>query len=146
MKPIFGLTLHRPWSWAMVHGSKRIENRSWPPPADLIGGYIALHAGKTWDYEGAAKVITVHPEMPRSAGEHPLGVIGVARLAGVVQDAGEVTAEQQRWFFGEFGWVLADVVALPKPVPCRGFQGLWPLPVDVLARVRAKYSEARRVG
>lgn len=34
---------------------------------------------------------------------------------------------QVRWFFGPIGYLLRDVVELPKPVPCRGWQGFWTL-------------------
>jgi hypothetical protein len=150
MREIRGLTLHRPWAWAMTRGSKRIENRVWAPPPAIVGGYVALHAGKTWDYEGAEYIRRLHPEMPGSASEHPLGIVGVARVVDVILeerdngfDEDPLPEDQDRWFFGPFGWLLADVVAIP-PVPCRGMQGLWPLPADVLARVRELYAEARR--
>jgi activating signal cointegrator 1 len=35
--------------------------------------------------------------------------------------------DQARWFFGPVGYVLRDVRALAKPVPCRGWQGFWTL-------------------
>jgi hypothetical protein len=40
------------------------------------------------------------------------------------------------------GWVLDDVIALDEPVPCPGAQGLWQLPIDVEARVRAQIARA----
>lgn len=33
---------------------------------------------------------------------------------------------------GRFGFVLADVRALPKPIPCRGALGLWKLPFELI--------------
>jgi len=35
--------------------------------------------------------------------------------------------DQERWTFGPTVYVLADVVALETPVPCRGWQGFWTL-------------------
>lgn len=144
---MYGLTLWRPWSWSIVHGSKRIENRSWFRKS-LAGQWIALHAGKTWDYEGAAKIAEVHPEIPRSADAHPLGIVGVARVVGAYELWAEQAPEGMtweahgRWAFGPWCWVLDDVRAI-EPVPCRGAQGLWPLPADVLARVRERWKAAR---
>lgn len=48
------------------------------------------------------------------------------------------------WFVGgdAYGWVLADVIALPEPVSCKGAQGLWPLPADVEAQVREQLARA----
>jgi len=43
--------------------------------------------------------------------------------------------DQRRWFFGLIGYVLRDIRALATPVPCRGWQGFWTLPDDVVARV-----------
>ena len=37
------LTLRHPWVWAVAHLGKRIENRTWEPPEDLIGKHIAIH-------------------------------------------------------------------------------------------------------
>lgn len=143
---IAGLTLWRPWAWAIAHANKRIENRPWWRPS-LLGTYIAIHSGKTWDYEGAAKIGDVHPEMPRSADLHPLGIIGVARVVGCIQfddpQSPPIEPSQVKWFFGPFGWVLDDVVAFDVAVPCRGMQGLWPLPRNVLATVRTRWREAR---
>jgi hypothetical protein len=52
-----------------------------------------------------------------------------ARMTGVVTESADP------WFTGPYGWTLDDVVALPAPVPCRGAQGLWPVPDDVAALV-----------
>ncbi len=59
MTATHALTLHRPWPWAIIHGSKRVENRSWAPPAWLIGQRLAIHAGKRWDADGADYVESV---------------------------------------------------------------------------------------
>lgn len=138
----FAVTLWRPWAWAMAHGSKRVENRGTPLLRPALGGWLALHAGKTWDYDGAAKILGVHPEMPRSAGEHPVGIVAVARVRCEYCDPSGLPDDQRRWFFGPFGY-LCDVTPLPRAVPCRGAQGLWPLPPDVLAAVRSQWKAAR---
>lgn len=36
---------------------------------------------------------------------------------------------------GGYGWVLGNVRLLAEPIPCRGKQGLWTPPADVLAQV-----------
>ena len=46
-----GLTLHQPWAWAIAHAGKNVENRTWAPPAYMIGERIAIHAGKRFDEE-----------------------------------------------------------------------------------------------
>lgn len=47
------------------------------------------------------------------------------------------------WQFGDlgpgrFGWALSNVKRLAEPIPCRGAQGLWDVPADVEARIRAQ--------
>lgn len=49
-----------------------------------------------------------------------------------------LAADQRRWFFGPIGYVLRDVIALPTPVPCRGWQGFWTLNGDTTAKVNAQ--------
>jgi hypothetical protein len=46
---------------------------------------------------------------------------------------------------GQVGWYIADPVVLTKPIPCRGAQGLWEVPHDVLSQARDDFSaqEAR---
>ena len=47
------------------------------------------------------------------------------------------------WWIGPIGWVLTDI-ALPEPVPCKGFQGLWNLPADVESAVLAQLAKVPR--
>jgi hypothetical protein len=42
---MLALTVRHPWSWAIKYLEKRLENRSWAPPAHLIGQHIAIHGG-----------------------------------------------------------------------------------------------------
>jgi hypothetical protein len=47
------LTLWQPWSWAIAHAGKRIENRTWRPLGCVINQQIAIHAGKQLDLDAA---------------------------------------------------------------------------------------------
>ncbi len=138
---LLGLSLYQPWAYAVTHLGKRIENRPWAPWARVIGTTIALHATKARVDEHAAAAFiadlihTLPPldSLPRGA------IVGTARVVGFV------TRSDDPWFFGPYGWQLADVVALPEPIACRGMQGLWPVPPDVAARVLAAADRAREV-
>ena len=144
MKEIRGLTLWRPWSWAIAHAGKRIENRGYPPPGwrDRLGYYLAIHAGKKYDDEGAYWMQTeLGLTVPPDAG-CPQGIVAVARLAGYIGPAGPRCTDP--WFCGPFGWQLDQVVPLEPVVPCRGAQGLWTLPADVLQSVRVRWTDWRR--
>lgn len=135
---IRGLTLIRPWAWAIACAGKDVENRTWEPPRAMVGGWLAIHAGKKWDQDAADSIAnTFGVEVPGET-EQPSGVIiAVARLAAVVRDS------ESPWFGGPVGWTLDQVVQLPTPVACRGAQGLWMLPESVLERVHAGWAAAR---
>jgi hypothetical protein len=138
------LSLTRPWAWAILHGGKRVENRSWKPPSWVIGKIIALHAAKSYDptaiygihhamgFEPLAKACPVGEENhPHSA------IVGLARVTGFVDESNyqELPITQQAWFFGCYGWLLEDVQALASPVPCKGALSLWKLPEEVERQV-----------
>jgi hypothetical protein len=46
------LTLKAPWATAIAKLGKDIENRSWRPPAAIIGERIAIHEGAGLHREG----------------------------------------------------------------------------------------------
>lgn len=135
---LYALTIRQPWANCIIHGDKRIENRTWPPPEAVLGDYLAIHAGWMLDddtttshfvYDVMQMPLWKEDELVRGA------VLGVARLVEVVRESDD------RWFSGPYGWVLDDVVAI-EPIPCSGRQGVWELPTAVLATVRAHYHTA----
>ncbi len=76
------LTFYQPWGTAIVSGPKRIENRPWKAPDKLIGQTFLIHAGKTYDKDGAESIRELWPELPEDV---PQGcIIGAARLVAVV--------------------------------------------------------------
>jgi hypothetical protein len=154
------LTLIRPWSDAIVCGPKRVENRSWLPPPSLIGCHVAIHAGQKYDD---------HISWPGGwwpPGPSIEGIVGVARLAGVLDLRGskgngfvytpavgpDLTADERSrlealdkspWWVGPVGFFLTDVVRLPDPVECKGALYLWDVPCGPADRVREQWIKAR---
>lgn len=138
------LTLHRPWAWAIFHGGKAVENRSWKPPRAHIGKRIAIHAGKVYDRHAAELVALMLDLDGLPAAAEAEGVIGTALLVGVVGDGmrliegtgGTLTPlDIEPWFSGPFGWLLDDRRPLAQPILCSGAQGVWrlPTPIEVAA-------------
>jgi hypothetical protein len=170
------LTIIQPWA-SLIVGSptappqKPIENRSWPPPASMIGEQFAIHAGKKLELEEFEDVF-----LDKACGEctapfttpktFPLGaVVGVATLDRVVslqhardqlcwmgdrfrninpatRASWRLDEDALRWFFGRVGFVLRDRRHIATPVPCKGALGFWQLPGDVEAAIREQLGAA----
>lgn len=60
------MTVKQPWASLIASGEKRIENRSWRPPAALIGERIAIHAGAGWDKSGEKHTTARRGDLPQS--------------------------------------------------------------------------------
>ena len=146
------LTIHQPWNWLITHGHKPVENREWIPPKGTVGTRIALHAGKTLDTHAVDMLAGEGYPLPDG---YVLGAVeAVATIAGWVDDSRHgarapgvdqaviEAARDHRLYYGAIGWVLTEVIALPEPVPCRGFQKLWTLPSDVERAVLEQIARA----
>lgn len=147
------LTLWRPWSWAISHADKRIENRGWKPPDAMIGQHIAIHAGKRWDEDSAESLRRWFPGYEITDESIPSSrIVCVVQLLGWVHQDGMQSRGVpenrvgplccSRWMVGPFGWVLGEPLVLPEPVPCRGFQGVWAIPTTALSKVNEQTERA----
>lgn len=136
------ITLHQPWAHLVAHHGKDIENRTWPPPAKLIGRRIAIHAAKytpserrfsaaTWLKNREIHVRAFGHEMRKGC------VVAVATISGALKPSPDVETNEKWWITGHYGWLLDQVVALKEPIPCKGAQRIWYLPDDVAEKVRA---------
>ena len=130
------LTLWQPYASA-IGRVKRNETRSWPAPRCVWGQDIAIHAAaRKPDFED---VVDADAE---GITDLPLGaVVSIAWLTDCVKVAGmtswpvdrhgqPITTDATEIAWGDYSpgrwiWRLADVRFLPKPVFCRGAQGLW---------------------
>lgn len=152
------LSLSQPWCWAVLYAGKHIENRSWQPPLAMIGQQICIHAAKSWDGERkyhvkpgsherwrAGELLTptgylLHLGILNAPGRRDLyaagAIVGLATIDRVVTKPDTLPPDQRRWFFGEFGWVLTNVIAIPSPVPCAGKQGLWAVHSEIVGQIR----------
>jgi hypothetical protein len=129
------ITLSQPWADLVVYGTKRIENRSLTlqgPARALIGQQVAIHAGRKVEI---AVALLRGFTLPMQAGV----LTGVATVKSVhVYPWSELPRDQDVWANGPLLIELADVRALPTPIPCRGFLGFWPLITEFEARLRAQ--------
>lgn len=121
--PVYALTLHQPWATLILEYGKDIENRTWEPPATLKpGDRLWIHAGQTWDTEGAewARGLVDFPsDLPKGC------LLGHVRFDGCVRNS------DSPWFHGPWGWKFSDPVVIPEPVPMAGNRKLWrPYPIS----------------
>lgn len=130
------LSLWQPWASLIAIGEKRYETRAWWTP---YRGPLAIHAAKTWNAEvraaaeddEIAEALSCHGLL-RGCGL-PLGsIVATCRLVAChrMDDAllDSITDQEEAfgdWRIGRYAWELADVVALPEPIPAKGAQGLW---------------------
>jgi hypothetical protein len=157
------LTLWPEWAWAIAHRGKDIENRTWEPPRHLIGRWLAIHAGKHIGGRPGDKALLEGLEdlleMAEEAGaEIPvfsdlIPQIATSAVVAVVKVRGSIHGEAKGWYGGpqayngrnevvnNYGWQFDNIMALPTPVPCKGAQGLWPLPDEVVQAVRKQLYE-----
>jgi hypothetical protein len=137
------ITIHQPWASLIAIGAKHFETRSWHTE---YRGNIAIHVGEKEMFPGnpalSAIVNTLAAAIPKDDnGNIPLphgAIIAVAELVECYPTDGleSVYTKQYLKFqpneliFGDhtpgrYAWELANVRALPEPIPCRGRQGLW---------------------
>jgi hypothetical protein len=148
------VTLTQPWATLVVIGAKQIETRSWAtnyrgPLAIHAGKGLGPVGGK----RGFADVYSREPFRGALLAAMPDGmrfsfgaVIATGYLVGCEETDWAVEnngiykiiggtrrhwplTDQERAFGdytpGRFAWLLADVQALPEPIPAKGALGLW---------------------
>lgn len=138
-----GLTTWQPWAGLIADSYKTVENRSWMTHhTGLLAIHAASGAGPRADQEQAIATAARLAGLTRDVVERSMevrgAVVAVARLTGVCSLSLDVPPGEPPacgcgpWAFpGQRHFRLADVLALPEPVPCRGAQRLWQLPDDV---------------
>lgn len=128
--PRLALSIRQPWAWAIINEGKNIENRDWPT---RFRGPVCIHAAKgmtnlEWDdamdWIDRAFPVPLASQMGRrrsasgSVDAKRGGIIGVAEIVDCV------SSSASPWFFGRYGFVLANV----EPVeffPVKGALGFF---------------------
>lgn len=116
------LSIRQPWPHRIFYAGKDIENRDW---ATRYRGLFMIHAGKQCDLDEIQR---------HECTRYPIGgIVGVAEITDCV------VSSESEWFFGDFGFVLAN----PRPIeliPCPGQLNFFDPPPEVVAEVM------RRIG
>ena len=114
---IKALSIKQPYPHHIFHDGKDVENRDWPTKGR---GWFLIHAGVSTselDRKDAKDMA-----LPRG------GIVGAARIVDCV------TSMDSLWFYGDYGFVLKDAVAIPM-VPCKGQLGFFSVPPEIIAEV-----------
>lgn len=136
------LSLWQPYAAFITAGLKRVETRSWSPPVDAIGTTILIHAARRQvngaDRELMHRVgfdgslyygcVVVRARIAWAEQVRPAGLVSdrmLAHKAMLDPDLGD-------WSAGRWLWALDEVTPVWPPVPCRGRQGLWTVPPEML--------------
>lgn len=118
------LSVRQPWAWLIVNGHKDIENRSWPTK---VLGTVLVHASKGMtrdEYEAAEQTIGMHGmDIPLPAIED----LERGGIVGTVDIVGCTPLSTSPWFFGPYGFKLANAKPVPF-VPLLGKLGFFEAP------------------
>ena len=126
------LSIRQPWAWCIIHAAKDIENRNW---STSYRGPVLIHAAKGMtrdEYQDCLDTLRrdVRPfpaylTLPTFEALERGGIIGKARIVDCVSQ------HSSPWFFGRYGFVLADAEPLPFR-PSRGKLGFFDPDDDVV--------------
>lgn len=96
---IKALSIKQPYPHHIFYDGKDVENRDWPTKGR---GWFIIHAGVS-----KSELADSQHNLPRG------GIVGMARITDCVQ------AMESPWFFGRYGFVLADAFPVDL-IPCKG--------------------------
>ncbi len=129
------LSLSRPWDYVVLHCGEDIENRKWQAH---FRGRICVHRAKSWDEDGFRWLWShrfqlgidndVFPGLRQQQHCPQSGLVGEVDITDCV------TKSASPWYFGPYGFKLANPMAYEKIIPCRGSLKLWTVPDGILNR------------
>ncbi|MBR9779821.1 MAG: hypothetical protein GYB52_06780 [Rhodospirillales bacterium] len=110
--PELALSVRQPWGHRILFEGKDIENRD---RRTKVRGTIFVHSALTIEEEG--QELAERLRLP------------IGGLIGLVDIVDCVDKSDSKWFFGPYGYVLANPRPMPF-IPCRGMPGFFRPDVD----------------
>lgn len=126
------LSLWQPWASVMLLGPKDLENRPW---ATNYRGPLLVHAAKNKQDdipEAHAKVRELWPAWDSMRRDHPPAFGALVGIATVTGCAPAARFKGNPWAWGPFCHVWEERYAFADPIPYRGAQGMFRVPVSVV--------------
>jgi hypothetical protein len=119
------LTICQPWAWAISHGPKRFENRTW---STEYRGSLLIHAGKSkkWLGPGICELQEDFNTDPPADLVYS-AIVAIADLVSCLPPDAAVYHNPHldgRFASGPICWTVHNVRPL-TPIPCAGLMGLW---------------------
>lgn len=116
MPHLKALSIQQPWANLIVSYGKDIENRTW---GTKYRGPILIHTGKQHDRDFSPNGLPAAAHAMGNPINYPKGgIVGYAEIIDCVE------ASDSPWFFGPYGFVLANMRRLPFH-ECKGMLGLF---------------------
>ena len=139
IKELRALSIAQPWAECIVSKGKNVENRSWNTK---FRGYFAIHASQSKSadrFEYCASELGLRFDQSKLA----FGcIVGFAELVEVITED-EVTRNTKKWFGGEYGFVLKNIIRLKNPVLVKGSLSFWKLNGRALSAALKELSSAQ---
>jgi len=123
------ITIDSLWAWAIIHGPKRVENRSW---TTKHRGPLLIHAGLNTSREGEVRKFLSEQGLSVPEGDEldclRGKIIGCVNLVDIVSleqcNFTELSLTTAPYAFGPECWILENPQVL-SPLPAKGRLGIW---------------------
>lgn len=139
MSTITCISLHQPFASLVASRLKPHETRHWAFPERLAGQRIAIHAAarpiKSLEHGRPLRDVCRHTFGPHWEHMLPLGAVVCTAILHSqahtenVTPVGIVDRLAGDWTSGRWAWLLRDVQRLELPLPMRGHQAWWSVPL-----------------
>jgi hypothetical protein len=135
------LSIRAPWWWFILHGGKDIENRDWPTK---YRGQVLVHASMWYRGEEVGENTAIGMDIMEDTGRDPKAVPFFTdkayrgAIVGSVEIVDCVERSESPWFFGRYGFVLANPRPLSTPIPFKGALKFFDVP-DAALKATAHY-------
>jgi hypothetical protein len=121
------ISIRAPFWWFILHGGKDIENRDW---STRYRGPLLIHASKWWDAVDGRADLDFCRDLAPDAKPVLVAMLRLrgGHIVGKVDLVDCVDRSDSPWFFGRYGFVLANPVAFETPISFKGALGLFNVP------------------
>lgn len=133
------LSIRAPWWWFILSAGKDIENRDWPTQ---YRGPVLIHASKWWKITDVTDDTRIAHQTAVDQGRlQQFGWAGTTYedmradggcIVGRAEIVDCVSESDSPWFFGRYGFVLANPVTFGNTTPFKGSLGLFDVPDDIV--------------